>query len=107
MKHLSWGLHVGLTVALVVTAAGGLGYALGWGWAGAYVFAVVAGMGGAGWWMIDLQKYKKYVLRWDGDVVMGSLLTVCAVRYMGRGTRQGQCCGDSGNKWHRGKVFWL
>lgn len=59
IKHLSWGLHVLLTVGLVLGAAGGLGYAVGWGWAVMYIFTVVVGMGACGWWMIDLQKYKK------------------------------------------------
>ncbi|KAG0123269.1 phosphatidylinositol N-acetylglucosaminyltransferase-domain-containing protein [Tuber indicum] len=33
LKHVSWGLHVCLTVMLVLGAAGGLGAVVGWGWA--------------------------------------------------------------------------
>ena len=62
LKHVSWGLHVCLTVVLVLGAAGGLGAVVGWGWAVVWVLGVVGGMGGCGWWLIGLQKYKKYVL---------------------------------------------
>lgn len=48
-----------LTVALVLGAAGGLGAVVGWGWAVVWVVGVVGGMGGCGWWLIGLQKYKK------------------------------------------------
>lgn len=51
-----------LTVALVLGAAGGLGAVVGWGWAVVWVVGVVGGMGGCGWWLIGLQKYKKWVL---------------------------------------------
>jgi len=46
---------------LVLGAAGGLGAVVGWGWAVVWVLGVVGGMGGCGWWLIGLQKYKKYV----------------------------------------------
>ena len=59
LKHMSWKLHVALTIALVLGAAGGLTLVVGWGWGLAWVLGVIAGMGGCGWWMIDLQKYKK------------------------------------------------
>lgn len=62
VKNVSWSLHVCLTVGLVVGAAAGLAVVVGWGWAVVWVFGVLAGMGGCGWWMIDLQKYKKYVI---------------------------------------------
>jgi len=61
LKHINWDLHVALTEVLVLGAAGGLWFVAGWGWALAWVLSVIAGMGGCGWWMIDLQKYKKYV----------------------------------------------
>ncbi|CUS08391.1 unnamed protein product, partial [Tuber aestivum] len=61
LKHVSWGLHVCLTVVLVLGAAGGLGAVVGWGWAVVWVLGVVGGMGGCGWWLIGLQKYKKYI----------------------------------------------
>ena len=60
LKHISWNLHVALTVVLVLGAAGGLWFVTGWGCALAWVLGVIAVMGGCGWWMIDLQKYKKY-----------------------------------------------
>jgi len=47
---------------LVLGAAGGLGAVVGWGWAVVWVLGVVGGMGGCGWWLIGLQKYKKYVV---------------------------------------------
>jgi phosphatidylinositol glycan class C protein len=56
---MSWNLHVLLTVVLVLGAAAGLWCVVGWGWAVAWVLGVLVGMGGCGWWMIDLQKYKK------------------------------------------------
>lgn len=34
---------------------------VGLGWAILWVLSVIAGMVGCAWWMIDLQKYKKYV----------------------------------------------
>ncbi|CAZ79484.1 unnamed protein product [Tuber melanosporum] len=61
LKHVSWGLHVCLTVMLVLGAAGGLGAVVGWGWAVVWVLGVVGGMGGCGWWLIGLQKYKKCI----------------------------------------------
>ncbi|KAA8907327.1 phosphatidylinositol:UDP-GlcNAc transferase PIG-C [Sphaerosporella brunnea] len=61
LKHMSWNLHVLLTVVLVLGAAGGLMFVVGWGWAVAWVLGVLVGMGGCGWWMIDLQKYKNEI----------------------------------------------
>ncbi|KAG0634923.1 phosphatidylinositol N-acetylglucosaminyltransferase subunit C [Tuber brumale] len=61
LKHVSWGLHVCLTVMLVLGAAGGLGAVVGWGWAVVWVLGVVGGMGGCGWWLIGLQKYKNEI----------------------------------------------
>ncbi|RPB05281.1 GPI2-domain-containing protein [Choiromyces venosus 120613-1] len=61
LKHVSWGLHVCLTVVLVLGAAGGLGGVVGWGWAVVWVLGVVGGMGGCGWWLIGLQKYKNEI----------------------------------------------
>jgi phosphatidylinositol glycan class C protein len=49
-----------LTIVLVLGGAGGLAFVAGWGTAIMWVLSVVAGMGGCGWWMINLQKYKKY-----------------------------------------------
>ncbi|KAI5844721.1 phosphatidylinositol:UDP-GlcNAc transferase PIG-C [Tricharina praecox] len=61
LKHISWNWHVALTVVLVLGAAAGLWFVAGWGWALAWVLGVIAGMGGCGWWMIDLQKYKNEI----------------------------------------------
>ncbi|KAI5810471.1 phosphatidylinositol N-acetylglucosaminyltransferase subunit C [Pyronema omphalodes] len=61
VKHQSWNYHVLLTVVLVLGAAGGLWVVVGNGWAVAWLFGVVVGMGGCGWWMIDLQKYKNEI----------------------------------------------
>lgn len=56
---MSWNLHVLLTAVLVLGAAAGLMIVVGRGWAVTWVLGVIAAMGGCGWWMIDLQKYKK------------------------------------------------
>ncbi|TGZ83430.1 phosphatidylinositol N-acetylglucosaminyltransferase [Ascodesmis nigricans] len=61
VKHASWPLHVGLTIALVLGAGVGLGTMVGWGWAIMWVLSVVTGMVGCAWWMIDLQKYKNEI----------------------------------------------
>ncbi|KAL7274101.1 glycosylphosphatidylinositol anchor biosynthesis [Rhizina undulata] len=61
IKFLSWNLHMLLTVVLVLGAAAGLGAVVGWGWAVVYVMGVVGGMGGCGWWLISLQKYKNEI----------------------------------------------
>ncbi|KAF8544303.1 phosphatidylinositol N-acetylglucosaminyltransferase subunit C [Trichophaea hybrida] len=61
LKHMSWNLHILLTVVLVVGAAAGLMIVVGRGWAVAWMIGVIAAMGGCGWWMIDLQKYKNEI----------------------------------------------
>ncbi|KAH8147700.1 uncharacterized protein LAJ45_08165 [Morchella importuna] len=61
LKHVSWNLHVLLTVVLVLGAAGGLGAVVGWGWSVVWVCGVIGGMGGCGWWLIGLQKYKNEI----------------------------------------------
>lgn len=104
IKHLSWSLHVILTVSLVFGAAGGLGYAVGWGWAVMYIFTVIAGMGGCGWWMIDLQKYKKCV---SSAGLFRFVWLTSTARYMGRGILLALFYGGSGNDWRFALLYSL
>lgn len=78
-RHRSWRYHVGLTVALVLGAGGGVGMVLGstdGGWwvpwrsglAGCVIGCLIAtlAMGGCSWWLIGLQKYKNEIYGpWD------------------------------------------
>lgn len=100
IKHISWGLHVILTISLVLGAAVGLGVMVGWGWAVMWCFSVLTGMVGCAWWMIDLQKYKKYVAGVPVSFVAFALEWIAnyaAVRFMGRGTRRGLSLEGNGS----------
>lgn len=95
LKHISWSLHVCLTMLLVLGAAGGLSIMLGWGWAIVWVLSVVVGMGGCGWWMIDLQKYKKWAISFFRVSI---LINNNLVRSMDHGIQLAQLFDDNGNE---------
>ncbi len=74
LRERSWGLHVLLTILLIVAAGAGLGMILmgGGTWKkailGSFIwgFGTILVMGGCSWWLIGLQRYKNVVIGpWD------------------------------------------
>lgn len=68
LRHVSWRLHLLLTLLLVTGAGGGVGVIVsGGGWKAGVVGTVVGwiggvlAMGGCSWWLIGLQRYKNEI----------------------------------------------
>lgn len=89
-----------LTVVLVLGAAGGLGAVVGWGWSVVWVCGVIGGMGGCGWWLIGLQKYKKYGFYSCAlDKFLHANLLCALVKSMDRGIRRDRLSDGNGNSY--------